>query len=87
MACGHDFTSRKAPGAIGAVVTGGPRGGRALPWKATGTAKRVRVVGGIWLGVRALAAASMERLELIAVPRPGVEDLSPYARFRKGCPS
>ena len=85
----HGFTSGKALlwAAIGAVVTGGLLAGACSSVEGARDCGNVfLVVGGIWMGVGALAAVSMGGSSSIAVPRPSVEDLSPYARFPQGVP-
>ena len=85
----HGFTPGKALlwAAIGAVVTGGLLAGACSSVDGAQNCGNVfAVVGGIWLGVGGLAAASMGGSSSIAVPRPSVEDLSPYARFPQGVP-
>jgi hypothetical protein len=85
----HGFTSGKAFlwAAIGAVVTGGLLAGACSSVEGTQNCGSVfAVVGGIWLGLGGLAAVSMRGSSSIAVPRPSVEDLSPYARFPHGVP-
>jgi hypothetical protein len=85
----HGFTSGKAFlwAIVGGVVTGGLLAAACSSVEGARDCGNVfAVVGGIWLGVGGLAAASMGGSSSIAVPRPSVENLSPYARFPQGVP-
>lgn len=85
----HGFTPGKALlwSLLGAVVTGGALAGACSSVEdVSGCGSVFAIVGGIWLGVGGLAAASMGRSGSIRVPRPKAEDLSPYARFPQGVP-
>jgi hypothetical protein len=85
----HGLTAQKALlwTLLGAVVTGGLLAGACESVEGNQNCGSVfAVVGGIWLGVGGLSAASMARSSSIRVPRPSAEELRPYARFPQGVP-
>ena len=85
----HGFTPGKALlwSVLGAIVTGGALAAACSSLEDNnGCGSVFAAVGGIWLGIGGLAAASMSGSSSTRVPRPKAEDLSPYARFPQGVP-
>lgn len=85
----HGFTPGKALlwSLLGAVVTGGALAGACSSVEGVdGCGNVFATVGGLWLVVGGLAAATMRGSSSVSVPRPKAEALSPYARFPQGVP-